>query len=73
MRGYLRYHFPMSKPLVLSARLKEAAKLGFESATLPRRVAHGNRKLTAPDGLTLNEIGHIADLVARFAPATAQA
>ena len=53
------------------ARLKEAAKLGFESATLPRRVAHGNRKLTAPDGLTLNEIGHIADLVARFAPATA--
>jgi len=50
------------------ARLKEAAKLGFDSATLPRRVAHGNRKLGAPDGLRLEEIGHISDLVARFAP-----
>jgi DNA repair protein RadA/Sms len=55
------------------ARLKEAAKLGFESAILPRRVAHGNRKLTAPDGLGLQEIGHIADLVARFAPASEKA
>jgi DNA repair protein RadA/Sms len=50
------------------ARLKEAAKLGFDFATLPRRVAHGNRRLAAPDGLRLEEIGHIADLVARFAP-----
>jgi DNA repair protein RadA/Sms len=50
------------------ARLKEAAKLGFDFATLPRRVAHGNRRLAAPDGLGLEEIGHIADLVARFAP-----
>jgi DNA repair protein RadA/Sms len=52
------------------ARLKEAAKLGFDSACLPRRVAHGNRRLSAPEGLLLEEIGHIADLVARFAPAT---
>ncbi len=50
------------------ARLKEAAKLGFDGATLPRRLAHGNRKLAAPDGLRLEEIGHIADLVTRFAP-----
>jgi DNA repair protein RadA/Sms len=50
------------------ARLKEAAKLGFDAAALPRRLAHGNRRLTAPDGLRLEEIGHIADLVARFAP-----
>jgi DNA repair protein RadA/Sms len=50
------------------ARLKEAAKLGFDSATLPRRLAHGNRKLAAPDGLRLEEIGHIADLIVRFAP-----
>jgi DNA repair protein RadA/Sms len=50
------------------ARLKEAAKLGFDSAALPRRLAHGNRKLAAPDGLMLEEIGHIADLVAKFAP-----
>jgi DNA repair protein RadA/Sms len=54
------------------ARLKEAAKLGFDSAALPRRVAHGNRKLSAPDGLRLEEIGHIADLVARFAPESAK-
>jgi DNA repair protein RadA/Sms len=52
------------------ARLKEAAKLGFDSACLPRRVAHGNRRLSAPEGLALEEIGHIADLVARFGPET---
>ena len=50
------------------ARLKEAAKLGFDAAALPRRLAHGNRKLSPPEGLQLHEIGHIADLVARFAP-----
>ena len=53
------------------ARLKEAAKLGFDSAALPRRVARGNRAMAAPDGLRLEEIGHIADLVARFAPQSA--
>ena len=50
------------------ARLKEAAKLGFDSggAAAPR----GARQpaMAAPDGLRLEEIGHIADLVARFAP-----
>ena len=54
------------------ARLKEAAKLGFDSASLPRRVAHGHRKLGAPEGLRLEEIGHIADLVARFASESAK-
>ena len=53
------------------ARLKEAAKLGFDAAALPRRVARGNRAMAAPDGLRLEEIGHIADLVARFAPESA--
>jgi DNA repair protein RadA/Sms len=48
------------------ARLKEAAKLGFDQATLPRRVARGSRKADAPEGLRLEEIGHIADLVAGF-------
>ncbi len=52
------------------SRLKEAQKLGFESAMLPRRVAGGNRKLAAPDGLILQEIGHLSDLVARFAGGT---
>ena len=49
------------------ARLKEAQKLGFESACLPRRVARGNRPLAAPDGIRLDEIGHLSDLVAQFA------
>ena len=47
-------------------RLKEAAKLGFERATLPRRVARGNRPLASPEGIALEEIGHLSDLVARF-------
>jgi DNA repair protein RadA/Sms len=49
------------------ARLKEAEKLGFDAACLPRRVARGNTKLTPPSGITLREIGHLSDLVARFA------
>src|SRR5581483_7966468 len=40
------------------ARLKEAAKLGFARAVLPRRVARGNRK-PAPSELALAEIGHL--------------
>jgi DNA repair protein RadA/Sms len=50
------------------ARLKEAQKLGFERACLPRRVARGNRPNAAPDGILLDEIGHLSDLVAKFAP-----
>ena len=48
------------------ARLKEAQKLGFAAACMPRRVARGNRKLAAPEGIQLVEIGHLGDLVARF-------
>ena len=48
------------------SRLKEAAKLGFDQAWLPRRVAHGQRRAAAPEGLALAEIGHLADLVAQF-------
>ena len=48
------------------ARLKEAHKLGFETACLPRRVARGGRKVAAPEGLRLDELGHVADLVAGF-------
>ncbi len=49
------------------SRLKEAQKLGFAAACLPRRVARGNRPLFAPEGLALHEIGHLGDLVARLA------
>ncbi len=48
------------------ARLKEAAKLGFTAAALPRRVARGARPLAAPEGLELAGLGHLSDLVARF-------
>ena len=52
------------------ARLKEAHKLGFTAACLPRRVARGNRTLAAPDGMALREIGHLSDLVAGTGMAT---
>ncbi|MCC6718743.1 MAG: DNA repair protein RadA [Acetobacteraceae bacterium] len=56
------------------ARLKEAQKLGFTKAALPRRVAGGNRRLATPAGLALDEIGHLGDLVAGFtAKGTARA
>jgi DNA repair protein RadA/Sms len=48
------------------ARLKEAAKLGFARAWLPRRVARGNRGRLEPAGLQLSEIGHLSDLVSVF-------
>ncbi len=50
------------------ARLKEAQKLGFTSAVLPRRVARGSRAPAAPEGIALAETGHVTDLVARFMP-----
>ena len=49
------------------ARLKEAQKLGFERAVLPRRIAaRGGKRLVPPAGLGLEEIGHLSDLVALF-------
>jgi DNA repair protein RadA/Sms len=48
------------------SRLKEAAKLGFDTACLPRRVARGNRLLANVEGLRIEEIGHVSDLVARL-------
>ncbi len=51
-------------------RLREAQKLGFGAATLPRRVARGQAAPGAIPGLRLTEIGHLADLVAGFAAET---
>ncbi|NHN84988.1 DNA repair protein RadA [Acetobacter musti] len=46
-------------------RLREAAKLGFSTAILPRRIARAtNASIRPPPGLTLNELGHLSDLVA---------
>ena len=52
------------------ARLREAQKLGFAAAVLPRRLARGGRPPAALDGLRLTETGHLADLVAPFAEQT---
>ncbi|MEI6160733.1 MAG: DNA repair protein RadA, partial [Roseococcus sp.] len=51
-------------------RLREAQKLGFSAAVLPRRVARGNKPPPAIEGLRLTEVGHLADLVAPFAAGT---
>jgi DNA repair protein RadA/Sms len=51
-------------------RLREAQKLGFGRAVLPRRLARGNKPPPAVEGIALAEIGHLADLVAPFAAAT---
>jgi DNA repair protein RadA/Sms len=48
------------------ARLKEAAKLGFATACLPRRIARGGRKPPPVAGMRLIEIGHLTDLTGRF-------
>jgi DNA repair protein RadA/Sms len=53
---------PVGQP---EPRLKEAAKLGFASAWIPRR-AGGTEQAGAP-GLAVDELGHLGELVARFA------
>ncbi len=52
------------------SRMREAQKLGFTAATLPRRVARGSAPPAAVPGLKLTETGHLADLVAIFAART---
>lgn len=45
-------------------RLKEAAKLGFARAALPKRVAGGDRRRPLATGVNLAEYGHLSDFVA---------
>jgi DNA repair protein RadA/Sms len=51
------------------ARLREAAKLGFSSALVPRGRTGVGAALRTPEGIAIDEIEHLADLVARFQPA----
>ncbi|WP_445678674.1 DNA repair protein RadA [Radicibacter daui] len=51
----------------LELRLKEAAKLGFEKAILPKR-----RKAGGKEKITLQEIGHLTDLLPLFGPLTSR-
>ena len=48
------------------ARLREAAKLGFRSALLPKASAGSAPAGRGPDGIAIDEIEHLSDLVARF-------
>ena len=47
------------------ARLKEAGKLGFTAAWMPRRSGSGGRRATE-SGLAIQEIARLDDLIARF-------
>ena len=49
------------------ARLREAAKLGFRQALVPRARA-GGPAAARTEGIAIDEIEHLADLVARFQP-----
>jgi DNA repair protein RadA/Sms len=51
------------------ARLREAAKLGFRSALVPRSRVGTGPAPRAPEGIAIDEIEHLSDLVARFQPA----
>jgi DNA repair protein RadA/Sms len=51
------------------ARLREAAKLGFRSALVPRGRAGTAPSPRPPEGIAIDEIEHLTDLVARFQPA----
>jgi DNA repair protein RadA/Sms len=57
-------------------RLKEAAKLGFHQAWVPRQAAKGSGD-AAPrenkDGLAVRGIGHVQDVVSQFAEAPPKA
>src|SRR5213595_16348 len=48
------------------ARLKEAAKLGFAEAWVPKRPS--GRRAASAEGLRTVEIGHLSELVARLSP-----
>jgi DNA repair protein RadA/Sms len=56
------------------ARLREAAKLGFRSALVPKghqgmgRAGTGPPPRAAAEGIAIDEIEHLSDLVARFQP-----
>jgi DNA repair protein RadA/Sms len=51
------------------SRLREAAKLGFQTALVPRGRAGSGPAPRPPEGILVDEIEHLADLVARFQPA----
>ncbi len=53
-------------------RLKEAAKLGFRQAWVPRQAGKPGADPATKDGLTVKGIGHVQDVVSQFAEAPAK-
>ncbi len=51
------------------ARLREAAKLGFHTALVPRGRTGSGPPPRPAEGIVVDEIEHLADLVIRFQPA----
>lgn len=51
-------------------RLKEAAKLGFDRCVIPQRPAKKNAKVASIDGIKIEEIPHLEDLVRQFSAKT---
>ena len=47
-------------------RLKEAAKLGFERAIVPKRQARAGKNSDPHNGLRQKSIGHLAELLPLF-------
>ncbi len=53
-------------------RLKEAAKLGFRQAWVPRQAKTDGKSEATRDGLAVKGIGHVQDIVSQFAEAPAR-
>jgi DNA repair protein RadA/Sms len=51
------------------ARLREAAKLGFRTALVPRSQTGAGPRPRPAEGIVVDEIEHLTDLVRRFQPA----
>lgn len=54
---------PVPQPAV---RLKESAKLGFETAYVPKTKQGKGKKPAAPEGMGVREIAHVQDIIDLF-------
>lgn len=51
----------------MDQRLREAAKLGFSDAWMPKNAGRRSTSLDVPDGVAVSSLGHAQELVDRFA------
>ena len=50
----------------MDQRLREAAKLGFTDAWMPKNAGRRKSTMDTPKGVTLTSLGHVQDLVEKF-------